>query len=135
MDFVTPPMFDILNIQTWKVKMSMYLKALSIHIYLATIKDSYFVNGKFLEANVKAIHAPKLTLNDDHLSRISNFDSAFVVWNTLVSLGEQKQYYMRSDLDDGSDDDPLKVYSESELEDIDMPYDELASFYQKLLEK
>ena len=53
MDFVTPLMFDILNIQTWKVKMSMYLKALGIHVYLATIKDSYCLNGKNLEANKK----------------------------------------------------------------------------------
>jgi len=33
-------------------------------------------------------------------------------------------------------DDPLEVYSEFEIEeDIDMPYDELASFCQKLLKK
>ena len=92
MDFMTPPMFDILNIQTWKVKMSMYLKALGIHVYLATIKDSYCLNGKNLEANAKAIHALKSTLNDEYLSRVANFDSVFVAWNTLVSLGEQKQY-------------------------------------------
>jgi len=48
MDFMTPPMFDILNIQTWKVKMFMYLKALGIHVYLATIKNSYCLNGKYL---------------------------------------------------------------------------------------
>ena len=48
MDFMTPP---DLNIQTWKVKISMYLKALGIHIYFATIKDSYCLNGKNLEAN------------------------------------------------------------------------------------
>ena len=46
MDFMTPPMFDILNIQTWKVKMSMYLKALEIYVYFTTIKDSYLINGK-----------------------------------------------------------------------------------------
>ena len=46
MDFMSPLMFDILNIQTWKVKMSMYHKALGIHIYLATIKDSYNLNSK-----------------------------------------------------------------------------------------
>ena len=63
MDFMTPPMFDILNIQTWEVKMLMYLKALGIHVYLTTIKDSYFVNGKSFEAIAKAIHALKLTLN------------------------------------------------------------------------
>ena len=79
MDFMSPPMFDILNIQTWKVKMSLYLKGLGIHVYLATIKDSYFSNSKYLEANLKAIHALKSTLNDEYLSRVSNFDSAFIV--------------------------------------------------------
>ena len=63
MDFMTPPMFDILNLQTWKVKMSLYLKALGIHVYFVTIKESYFVNGKNLEANAKAIHALKSTLS------------------------------------------------------------------------
>jgi len=43
--------------------MSMYLKALGIHFYFATIKDSYFINGKHLEANTKAIHSLKSTLN------------------------------------------------------------------------
>ena len=100
---MTPPMFDILNIQTWKVKMSIYLKALGIHVYLATIKNSYCLSGKQVEANTKAIHALKSTLNDDYLCRVSNFDSAFAGWNTLASLGEQKQYYMGSDSDDGSE--------------------------------
>ena len=82
--------------------MSMYLKALGIHVYLATIEDSYYLNVKHLEANSKAIHALKSALNDDYLSRVSNFSSDFVVWNTLVSLGEQKQYFTGSDSDDGS---------------------------------
>ena len=72
------------------LKMSLYLKALGIHVYFATIKDSYCLNGKNLEANAKAIHALKSTLNDEYLSRVANFDLAFVVWNTIVSLGEQK---------------------------------------------
>ena len=62
---MTPPMFDILNIQIWKVKMSIYLKALGIHVYFATIKDSYCLNGKNIEANTKALHALKSTLNDE----------------------------------------------------------------------
>ena len=66
MDFMSPPLFDILSFQNWKVKMSMYLQVLGIYVYLATIKDSYFVNGKHLETNAKAIHALKLTLNDDY---------------------------------------------------------------------
>ena len=59
MDFMSPPTFDILNFQTWKVKMSLYLKGLGIHVYLATIKGSYFSNSKYLEANSKAIYALK----------------------------------------------------------------------------
>ena len=74
MDFMSPPTFDILNIQIWKVKMSLYLKALGIHVYFATIKYSYCWNGKNLEANAKAIHALKSTLNDDYLCRVANFD-------------------------------------------------------------
>ena len=76
---MSPPMFDILNIQTWKVKMSMYLKALGIYVYFATIKDSYCLNGKHLEANRKAIHSLKSTLNDEYLSRVSNIESTFIV--------------------------------------------------------
>jgi len=79
MDFLAPLIFDFLDFQNWKVKMTLYLKALGIHVYLATIKESYFVNGKYLEANVKTIHALKLTLNNDYLSRVSNIDSNFVV--------------------------------------------------------
>ena len=63
MNFIAPPMFDILNFQTWNVKMSMYLKALRIHVYLATIKNSYFAKVKHLEANANVIHALKATLN------------------------------------------------------------------------
>ena len=54
MEFMSPPTFDILNIQTWKVNMSLYLKGLGIHVYLATIKNSYFNNNKYLEAKSKA---------------------------------------------------------------------------------
>ena len=68
----------------------LHLKALGIHVYLTTIKESYFVNCKHLEVITKALNVLKSILNDDYLFRVSNFDSAFVVWNTLVSLGEQK---------------------------------------------
>ena len=83
--------------------MSMYLKALGIHVYFFTIKDSYFINGKHLETNAKAIHALKLTLNNDYLSRVSNIESAFIVWNTLISLGEQMQNDKERDSDHESD--------------------------------
>ena len=61
---MSSPTFDILNIQTWKVKMSLFLKALGINVYFATIKDSYCLDGKNIEANAKALHALRSTLND-----------------------------------------------------------------------
>ena len=42
--------------------MSAYLKALGLHVYLATAKKSFVDNGKYLEANVLAMVAPKHTL-------------------------------------------------------------------------
>ena len=83
--------------------MSLYLKGLGIHVYLATIKDSYVSNSKYLEANSKVILDLKSTLNDEYLSRVSKFDSAYVVWNTIVSLGEQEQYYAGSNSGVGSE--------------------------------
>ena len=88
MDFMTSPMFDILKFKLEKLRCPR-TKALGIHVYLATIKDSYCLNGKYLEANAKAIHVLKATLNDEYLSKVSNLDSVFIVWNTIVSLGEQ----------------------------------------------
>jgi len=51
MDFLAPPMYDISNIDMLKFKMSAYLKALELHIYLTTTKKLYVDNGKHLEAN------------------------------------------------------------------------------------
>jgi len=68
----------------------MYLKALGIHVYFVTIKDTDCLNGKNLEANANSLQVLRSTLIDEYLSRVANFDSAFVVWNTIVSLGEQK---------------------------------------------
>jgi len=48
-------MYDISNIDMWKFKMSAYLKALGLHVYLATTKKSYLDNEKYLEANAQVI--------------------------------------------------------------------------------
>ena len=68
----------------------------------------------------------------------------FVVWNTLITLGEQTPHNKESDWDQGSNtfnmcymaqgDDRLEVNSDSEL-DEDMSYDELALFCKMLLKK
>ena len=48
MDFLTPPMCDVSNIDMWKFKMSAYLKALRLHVYLTTTKKSFVDNDKYL---------------------------------------------------------------------------------------
>ena len=55
MDYLAPPMFDVSNIDIWELRMSAYLKALSLHAYLATTKKTYFGNAKYFEANVDAL--------------------------------------------------------------------------------
>ena len=85
MDFMTPPMFDTSNFVVWKARMSMYLKTLGLHVFLAATKKSYLGNSKHIEANAQALMALRSTLNKEYLSMISNCDSAFAVWNTLTS--------------------------------------------------
>jgi len=60
--------------------MSAYLKVLSLHVYLTTIKKSYIGNDKYLEGNTQALHALRQTLRKEYLSMISHCDS-FAVWN------------------------------------------------------
>ena len=79
MDFMTPPMFDISNIVVWKARMSMYLKTLGLHVFLAATKKSYLDNSKHIEANAQALMALRSTLNKGYLMLVSNCDSAFAV--------------------------------------------------------
>ena len=67
MDFMTPPMFDVSNIDIWKLRMSVYLKTLGMYVYLATIKKSYLGNSKHIEANAQALMAVRNTLSEDYL--------------------------------------------------------------------
>ena len=85
MDYLAPPMFDVSNINIWKLKMSMYLKILRMHVYLTTVKKPSLSNDKHIEANAQALEALRCTLNKEYLSIISYCDSAFAVWNTLTS--------------------------------------------------
>ena len=57
MDFMTPPMFDVSNIDVWKIRISAYLKALGLHVFLAAIKKSYLGNSNHIEANTQALEA------------------------------------------------------------------------------
>ena len=43
--------------------MGAYLKALGLHVYLATSEKSYFGNDKYFEANAQALVALRHTLS------------------------------------------------------------------------
>ena len=97
MDFMTPPMFDVSNINLWKLKMSMHLKTLGMHVYLATTKKSYLDNNKYIVANAQALEVLRRTLSKDYLSMVSHCDFAFAVWSTLTFLPLQTMKYMEKE--------------------------------------
>ena len=67
MDCLSPPIFDVSNINIWKFKMSMYLKTLGLHVFLAATKRCYLGDHKHIEANTLALEAIRSTLNKDYL--------------------------------------------------------------------
>ena len=80
----------------------MYLKTLSLHVFLAATKKPYLGNCKHLEANAQALEALRSTLNKEYLMMVSNCDSAFAVWNTLSSSKLQTPTIME---DESSEDE------------------------------
>ena len=79
MDCLTPPMFDVSNIEVWKIKMSMYLKTMGLHVFLAATKKFYLDNSKHIEAYAQALEALRSTLRKYYLMTVSHCDSAFAV--------------------------------------------------------
>ena len=73
------PMFDVSNIDMWKLRMSAYLKTLSLHVYFTATKKSYLANSKYIEANAQDLTALRNTLSEDYLMMVSHCDFAFVV--------------------------------------------------------
>jgi len=62
---MTPPMFDVSNIDIWKLKMNAYLKTLGMHVYLTITKKSYLDNNKHIEANTQALEALSVDTRKD----------------------------------------------------------------------
>jgi len=87
---MTPPSFDPSNIVVWKYRMSMYLKTLGLHVFLAGNKKCYLGNCNHIGANAQALKAIRSTLSKDYLMRVSNIDSAFAVWNILTTTTTSK---------------------------------------------
>ena len=83
-------MFDVSNVDIWKIRMSAYLKALGLHVFLVTTMKTYFGNAKYIEANARALDALKQTLSKDYLMTVSNCDSFFAVWLTSPKLQTPK---------------------------------------------
>ena len=90
MDCFSPPMFDVSNIDTWKCRMSIYLKTLDLHVFLAATKKCYLDNSNHIGANAQALEAIRSTLLKEYLMHVSNLDSAFAVWNKLTTLTTSK---------------------------------------------
>ena len=88
--------------------MSAYVKALGLHVYLATTKKSYIENGIYLKVNAQVMIVLKQTLSNTHLSMISNYDFIFLVWNTLISLKGQDSNNLESEF---SEDNLIKLAS------------------------
>ena len=59
--------------------MSAYLKALGLHVYLATTKKNYFGKDKYIEANAQALIALRQSLSKDCLSMIFYCNFAFAM--------------------------------------------------------
>ena len=106
--------------------MSAYLKAVGLHVYLATTKKSYIDYGKYLEANAQVMDALKYILSKEHIFLISHCDSTFALWNTLISHKEQTSHDIeRESIGDESNQacymvqgiDSLEVTSDSHLND------------------
>ena len=106
--------------------MRAYLKALGLHIYLATTKKFYLDNDKHIEVNAQAIDALMHTLSKEQFSLISHYDSAFTVWNTLTSPELQTINYVGKEpfVDDSNETcymvqgiDSLEVHSDTHIDD------------------
>ena len=78
MNYLAPPTYDAPNIDLWKFKMSAYLKAQDLHVYLATIEKSYLGNDKHIGANAQALEALRHTLSKEQFFMVSHCDSAFI---------------------------------------------------------
>ena len=104
MDSMTPPSFDPSNIVVWKYRMSMYLKTLGLHVFLAANKRCYLGDRKHIGANAQALEAIRSTLNKEYLMLASNFDSAFAVWNMLTTTTSKLQVPIQPEEESSGDE-------------------------------
>ena len=100
-----PPKFDGLNFPIWKIKMAIFLKSLGRDIFLATEnefkepKEMDEKASKAYETNSKAMYALLQALNDDDLTRVIYCESAYSVWQTLITTHEGTSQVKRAKVD------------------------------------
>ena len=102
----TPPKFDGLNFHIWKVKITVFLQSLGSRVVilnpLVPIGDedtwSDIATKKF-DANVKAHYALLQALNDDGITRVIHYKSAYEIWTHLVVTHEGTSQVKRAKID------------------------------------
>ena len=102
MDCLSPPIFDISKIDTWKILMGWHLKALGYKVYKAITKESDPNDSKHIEANAIALKALRASLHKEYLHVFSHYDSAFAVWSILTLPSYQRLSKRRGDLGETS---------------------------------
>jgi len=105
----TLPKFEGLNCPIWKVKMTVFLQSLESYVVKAITKPFAVPNGdedrwsditvKEFETNTKAQYALLQALNDNDISRVINYKSAYEIWNNLVVIYEGTSQVKRAKID------------------------------------
>ena len=86
----TPAKFDGLNFLIWKVRMTIFLQSLGCWVAKAVTKPYSAPTGeedtwsdlafKEYKANSKAQNALLLVLNEDDMTRVIHYKSAYEIW-------------------------------------------------------
>ena len=89
----------------------MYLKTLGLHVFLAAIKKCYLGDRNHIGANAQALEAIRSTLPKNYLLRVSNLDSAFVVWNKLTTTTTSElQVQIQQEEESSGESEPQQCY-------------------------
>ena len=91
------PLFDGTNYAYWKIRMSIFLKAMSPSIW-KIVNDGYTMSLNPLEPteqdtrnshlDAQAMNALFGALNADEFNRVSNLETAHAIWTTLSEIHE-----------------------------------------------
>jgi len=105
----TPPKFDGLNFPIWKVRMDIFLQSLGSRVAMSLTKPYSAPEGeedtwsdltsKEVDANSKAQNALLLALNEDDLTRVIHYKSAYEIWEHLLVTHEGTSQVKKAKID------------------------------------